>query len=358
MYRLRLAQSLYNDQKYDDAITEYKVAVELFPAVLKIKIWLAQTYEKNDQRDEAIATYQDLIAKQSDYFEAYLNLASLYHEAKMFTDLQEFINNSLPQVKTDKQRDMLLLLLGTSYFEQQQYTTAQQTFKQVSDTVTSLSYIGALHEELGEYDSARSAYLKVIEQNPGNYRTLYSLADVYTKLEQPENANATYEAIIVTIDTLLEKQQDMANLYFFQANAYQQLEQFQEAAEAYHNAIKSDPSLAAAYNNLGYMWADQEIHLEEARELIQKALELEPGSSAYLDSLGLVLMKLEKFDEAITALEQAFELSKDDPEIYLHLGDAYQSKKKSRKAQRVWQQGLEKFPDDALLKERLEKHQE
>src|SRR2546422_2944138 len=49
------------------------------------------------------------------------------------------------------------------------------------------------------------------------------------------------------------------------------------------------PEHAHAYNALGYSLADRNQRLPEARELIEKALQLAPDDSFIIDSMGWVL---------------------------------------------------------------------
>ena len=109
----------------------------------------------------------------------------------------------------------------------------------------------------------------------------------------------------------------------------------------YHNAM----------NYLGYMWADINRNLDEAARLIIKANELEPDNAAYVDSLGWLYFRQGKFDEALTELLRAAELTKDEPDstIFEHIGDAHQALGQADKAKAAWQRAHE------LLDVQLEK---
>jgi predicted negative regulator of RcsB-dependent stress response len=73
-----------------------------------------------------------------------------------------------------------------------------------------------------------------------------------------------------------------------------------------------------------------------------------------LDSMGWVLFRQGKAREALPYLERAAKLG-DDPEIALHLGDVQAALGDAAAAKATWQKGLEDSPDDARLKERLER---
>jgi len=94
--------------------------------------------------------------------------------------------------------------------------------------------------------------------------------------------------------------------------------------------------------------------------MIRKALKAEPKNSAYLDSMGWVLFKREKYDEALKYLKMASaDRDGKDPTILEHLGDCLEKLKQKKLAVESWKQALElarkdKRPDKKLI-ERIEK---
>jgi tetratricopeptide (TPR) repeat protein len=120
------------------------------------------------------------------------------------------------------------------------------------------------------------------------------------------------------------------------ADAYLGLRQFDKAEAELRKILEDDPDDALALNNLGYNLADQGRKLDEAEALIRRAIELDQderarlgltrlNNAAYLDSLGWVLFRKGKLDEARQFLEQAASLpdGAGDPNVWDHLGDVY-----------------------------------
>ena len=101
-------------------------------------------------------------------------------------------------------------------------------------------------------------------------------------------------------------------------------------------------------NYLGYLDAEAGEHLEEARALIERALELDPENGAYLDSLGWVYFKMGRLDEAVAHLERAAALLDTDAVIFDHLGEAYFKRRDPEQARRNWERALELSPTDAI----------
>jgi len=107
-------------------------------------------------------------------------------------------------------------------------------------------------------------------------------------------------------------------------------------------------------NYLGYMWADRGDKLDEAKKLIERAVELEPKNAAYLDSMGWVLFKLKQPREALEWLQRAVQQSQEpDPTLYDHLGDIYARLREFDKARDAWRRSIELEPNDQV-KRKLE----
>ena len=118
-----------------------------------------------------------------------------------------------------------------------------------------------------------------------------------------------------------------------------------EAEEWLQQILDEFPDDIGAMNDLGYLWADQNKRLLRAERMIRKAVEAHPEKSAYLDSLGWVLHRLGKNNQAITELKKAINADKSDSEepdavILEHLGDAYSAAGKRAKAKQTWQRAL------------------
>jgi Flp pilus assembly protein TadD len=102
-------------------------------------------------------------------------------------------------------------------------------------------------------------------------------------------------------------------------------------------------------NYLAYSWADMGHHLNEARQMIQRAAERRPNDGAITDSLGWVMFRQGDTKGAVKTLERAVELEPEDATINGHLGDAYWAVGRRVEAQYQWRRALtlNPAPDDA-----------
>ena len=106
------------------------------------------------------------------------------------------------------------------------------------------------------------------------------------------------------------------------------------------------------------MYAERGIHLEEALGLLIRAVAIDPGNGAFLDSLGWAYYRLGEFEKAERCLVKAMErLVEDDDEdqavIYDHAGDIARALGKQGEAASHWRRALELTPDDEELRRKL-----
>jgi tetratricopeptide (TPR) repeat protein len=115
-----------------------------------------------------------------------------------------------------------------------------------------------------------------------------------------------------------------------------------EAEAAFLRVLVLDPDDGRTLNYLGYMWADRGEKLDQALELIQRAVALEPDNGAYVDSLGWAFYRLGRLPEAQRHLEEAARLLPDDATILEHLGDLYVALEIPEKAREIYRRALAK----------------
>lgn len=124
------------------------------------------------------------------------------------------------------------------------------------------------------------------------------------------------------------------------ANVYEGGGRFAEAEKELRKLLVADPLDADAMNSLSYMLADHSLRPAEAVDLAQRAIKIEPGNPAYLDTLGWALFKSGKTDEAIEPLSKAAAALTGNSVIQDHHGDVLAKKGRSAEAVAAWQRAL------------------
>ena len=147
---------------------------------------------------------------------------------------------------------------------------------------------------------------------------------------------------------------DDADLMYDQAMIAEKIDDLAEMERLLRKVMLARPESANAYNALGYSFADRNIRLAEARQLIVKALEYAPGDPFISDSLAWVEFRVGNLPEALRILQKAFG-DKPDAEIAAHLGEVLWVMGEQSKAVLVWKQGIELNPENETLLETLKR---
>jgi tetratricopeptide (TPR) repeat protein len=130
---------------------------------------------------------------------------------------------------------------------------------------------------------------------------------------------------------------------FMRGSMFEREKKYDQAEKMFRQVLETDPSNASALNYLGYMLADQNVRLQEAQDLLNRAVRIEPNNYAFLDSLGWVYYRLNRLDEAERHLTRSLQLMSKDPTIHDHLGDVYFKEGKLKEAISQWQSSLKEW---------------
>jgi tetratricopeptide (TPR) repeat protein len=133
--------------------------------------------------------------------------------------------------------------------------------------------------------------------------------------------------------------------YFYRAIVFNSQKKYPEAEKDLLKVLSLKTDFPEALNFLGFMYAEQGQRLKESHELISKAVDHFPLNGSYQDSLGWVLYRMGRMQEALFHLELAAQIleeeGKSDPEVYGHLGDVLLELQYPAKARSNYQKSIE-----------------
>lgn len=172
-------------------------------------------------------------------------------------------------------------------------------------------------------------------------------AGLATALGDPERAMAILDAGVAQYPDSLDVR--MSRVF-----AYERRGDGDAAIRDLRQLLRERPGDATVQNALGYTLADRGRNLDEAHVLVAAALAQTPDNAAVLDSMGWVLFRQGRLPEALEYLKRAKDRGS-DAEIDLHLGEVQWALGEHDAARATWQRALEAYPNDARLKERLER---
>lgn len=159
--------------------------------------------------------------------------------------------------------------------------------------------------------------------------------------------NKQYGEAMAIYDAALEDGYDMELLYT-RAMLAEQMGRIDLLERDLRRIIEREPNNSQALNALGYTLADRTERFEEALKLVERALVISPNDFYILDSMGWVMYRLGRFEEAINYLEKARAI-RDDPEVAAHLGEVLWVMGNKEQARELLQNAIKDTPNDERL---------
>jgi tetratricopeptide (TPR) repeat protein len=206
--------------------------------------------------------------------------------------------------------------------------------------------------ELGRADALRRAgrvdqAIEVLHQMT---RSHGNLAVVHSTLGDLLRAEERYAEAITAYDRALELASETAPvrwvLYYSRGIAQERLGNDEAMEKDFRAALEIEPDQPQVLNYLGYSLVEQQRNLDEALDMIERAVAASPNSGYIVDSLGWVFYRLGRYPEAVEQMERAVELLPVDPVVNDHLGDVYWAVGRTREAEFQWRRALS-FIDEA-----------
>jgi len=376
-----IAQAAWVANKDDTALAAINKAGTLHAgwdvaALLKGQI----LYRKSPQA--AIDYYYEFLKSHPQSNEVRINLAKLLVNQKQFEAAKKEYPVIIEQSKSSSSKNTadVTAIIGLLSYQSADYVSAQNYFQQAlamdfKDTDQLYLYMGQTSEKLDQNQDAADWYKK-IALGPRYLEAQLSLANLVARTQSADKAidildeladlNTEQQIIVIqsqatilvrakrdqeAFDLLEKAVKNLPNtpeLVYDYALAAERLKKFDIMEAELHRAIAEKPDFAAAYNALGYSFADRNIKLNEAIKLIEKALELSPNDHYILDSLGWAYFRKGNLDKAIQYLQKAYAINP-DPEIAAHLGEALWNQGRHEQAKKIWNDALSAHPDNEVL---------
>ncbi len=213
-----------------------------------------------------------------------------------------------------------------------------------------LYFLSFAYELDGQTDPALEAVRDAQGEQPGEPLLEYQEGWVYYHAQRWDEAREVFEGFIASHgdDPSERIASQVNNCRFNLSNIFVQTGDMERGEAVLLEVLEKDPENTQANNDLGYLWADQDKNLDQARVMVEKALAAEPENAAYLDSMGWVLYRLGEYDAAIEQLEKAVALPRGEDTVILeHLADCYDKKDRHDEARELWQKALDMERENA-----------
>ena len=324
-------------QQIQEAIPLYLRVLELQPEDSNAREKLATGFVLTNQRGKAIEMLDEIIQKHPEKYQTYDLLAQLLDdEGRAFERANQPEQARAQFVKAAANYEQSLLI----------NSSRANTYLRLAELL-----IGPVKDS----ERAVKILTEARERFPGAPEFAYFLALALREAKHPAQAVAVFEEALQEAEAA-DAEVVNARFYFDYGAAADQAGLYDKAADLLKKSIALDPANAAeAYNYIGYMWAEHNMHLDEAEEMLTHALELDPNNGAYLDSLGWIHFRKGKYDVALNDLLRAAQnLSHDDPVVFEHVGDTCAKLNRIPQALEYWQKAMVLNPGNKTLAEKIE----
>lgn len=324
-------------QQIKEALPFYLRVLELQPDDANVREKLATGFVLTNQRARAVETLEAIIQEHPEKYQSYELLAQLHDDEGRALVRANQTDPANAEFKKAAQNYEQSLLINPNH------------------AATYLRLAELLLVPLKQSERAVSVLTEGRRRYPDAPEFAYYLA---IALRESKKAK---DAVIMFEEALNEAQNAEADFlkprfYVEYGAAAQEAGLYDKAADLFHKAIAMDPANAAEpYNYLGYMWAEQNSHLDEAEDAIKRALQLDPENGAYLDSMAWVEYRQGKYDQALENLKRAIEnLPREDAVVFEHLGDVYLKLNRVSQALESWQKAKTLDPSNKDLAAKID----
>ena len=371
-----IAQAAWLADKSDVAKSELVTADKLRPgweagAQLQGQILLKDSPEK------ALGFFKDFLVKYPKANDVRLSYAKLLVNQKKFAEAKpEFVKLN----EAAKDRPEISAVVGLLSSESNDYTMADKYFQQALDNgfkeKEQIYLYQGRNAERSKNDSKALEWYDKVAPGDHYFEGRLAAANVIARSKNVDAAismldevnDLTPEQQIIVIQSeasmlaqakrhqesfdLLQKAvqniPDSPELIYDFAMSAERLKKYDVMETQLREVIKQRPDYAAAYNALGYSFADRNIKLNEAKTLIETALKLAPNDHYMMDSLGWVHYRLGNLKQAAEYLRKAYEIQA-DPEIAAHLGEVLWQQGLQTEAKKIWADALLINPENDVL---------
>jgi len=334
-----LAQGLYHEILREDEKAEQLLrnAMRYFPEDACLHLALA-----------------GIAARKKDFssaFNEYLTAGIVFYKNRAYEQSRVCFSEAL---KINSRVPGVYYYLGRVYEEKNNLLLAIINYKSANSLkpdADMLLHIGYLYGVKKDYGKAVKCFDQVAEKDPKNSKPYFFKGLISIWREEYPAAESNIKKAI----SLNDKNE---TYYFYLAVVMEKRKKLSEAIDSLEKAIMHNPQSARSYNFLGYLFADNNMEIDRSFTLINKALELEPGNGAYIDSLGWAYYRKGRFETALEKLLEAERILKKtntpDAVVYDHIGDTYKKLGKPREAVKYWNKSLDLEKNERIRNKILE----
>lgn len=324
-------------------IAYYRDFLNSHPDADQVRLALARLLLIQKNTTDAKVEFTKLVERHQNNPEMNVIVGLLALDAKEYEFADRYLQHALDV--GFKEPNRIYFNLGRSAAEQRDDTRALQWFDKIGDGEQFLAGRLAAAAIIARRDGIDAAITMLDNVNglTPEQQTLV-IQNQALLLSQAKRSEEAY----ALLEKGVQKHPESPELLYDYALNAERVGKFQVMEDTLNKVIRMKPDFAAAYNALGYSYADRNIKLVEAKSLIETATKLSPEDHYIMDSLGWVYYRLGDMGNATEQLRRAYAIQQ-DPEIAAHLAEVLWKQGKKDEAKQILDQALSANPDNEVL---------
>jgi tetratricopeptide (TPR) repeat protein len=193
--------------------------------------------------------------------------------------------------------------------------------------------------DAGKYEEGIKLANAQLNGTPDDREVYFDLAEMDVRSKHWKDASDAFDKA----EALATKPDDKVILYYFRGDAALREKLYDEAELDFRKGLAIDPDNASIENDLGYMYADRGIKLDDAVTMLKKAVASDPQNYAFLDSLAWAYYKQGQYAMAEDYESKAALRMSNDPTVLDHLGEIEAKNGKLQQAIADWRKSLQEY---------------
>ncbi|MEH6558946.1 MAG: tetratricopeptide repeat protein [Oceanicoccus sp.] len=340
----RLLQQLDRDE---EAFTRLQRVLESHPENRRLRLQYARMLMK-DNIPLAKTQFEILLNSEPNDPDLLLSLGLISKETGEIDDANTYFNRLL---QTDKRNNEANFYLGQLAEQSATPSAAIDYYKRIipgTDFLAAINRITNLYVRQDQFDMAREHIQLLRQQYPELAIRLYLLeSNLLLNNSDLEGAhNLLSEAMV--------QSPKQVNFLYARSMLSEKMGNLALMEQDLLEIIAQEPNNATALNALGYVLANRTDRLDQAYQLISRALAAKPNEPAIMDSLGWVEYRRGNLTKALELLSRAH-AAFPDHEVSAHLGEVLWKLGRTDQALAIWRQALKDTPDSVILRETLQR---
>jgi tetratricopeptide (TPR) repeat protein len=308
------AMNNFKSGKYVEAAAQFQEFVDQSPTYDFGYYMLGLSFIQMGKLDEAEANFKKALELNADKFEYHHGLATACFQRKQYDKAIASLRTAEALATDSGTKYRLYKLRGFSYAGLEKWADAIEDLenaRKIKSSAAVLDRLGQAYYSLGHYDKAAPVLRAALKEQPDNAADLNRLANSLINLGAEAKSDAQkdtfYKEALSVASNYQRINPGSYEAYNLVGRAALGSKDYPKAQKAFETVLEKKPDYCYAMVNLG------KVHIAmkewaEAEAVLKRGAKCAPRMAVIHESLGFVVQKQKRLDEAIEHYEAAIKI--------------------------------------------------